>query len=136
MTPETLVSYTIHQANLHQDDSMLAEELNRFAGKHAEERARSGVSLDRAAWLRWRIGGRRAGGRRLGSAATYLKLGWLSRDPGVTIRGMTLALGGEGAMRAARGVRDRGRPRPGPPAPPWLARAANPSEASLRAVLG
>jgi len=136
MTPETLVGYTIHQSNHHQDERMLAEDLARFEHKHAEESRTSGVSLDRAYWLGWRASARREAGRRLGAAAAYLKLAWLCRKPGHAIRGITLALGGEGAMQAARGARDWARaPQPSPAAPVWLARAANPPEGSLRAVL-
>ena len=113
MIPEPLVGYTIHQANLHQDDSMLAEELKRFEGKHAEARATSGVSLDRAAGS---AGGSMPGARadEAGIGGGLLEAGWQRRDPGLAIRGMTLAVGGEGAMRVARRVRDRGSPQARP----------------------
>jgi glycosyltransferase involved in cell wall biosynthesis len=132
---EPLVGYTIHTANMHQDDGMLAGELRRFERKHAEERAELGVALNRASWLRWRVSARRAGGQRLRTAATYFKLAWLCRDPGLGVRGITLAVGGERAMRAGRALRHRTQPEPGPAAPSWLVRAANPSPAALQAAL-
>jgi glycosyltransferase involved in cell wall biosynthesis len=135
MTRETLVAYTIHQANLHQDESLLEEELRRFDRKHAAARDASGVRLDRAAWLWWRLGARRSAGRRLASTATYLQLAWNRRDPGLALRGATVAILGERAMRSARGMLDRARPRQAMPAPPWLPQAATPSEAALQAVV-
>jgi glycosyltransferase involved in cell wall biosynthesis len=136
MTSEMLVGYTIHPGNFHHDEaSILAVDRRRFDQKYAEEWARTGTSLDRTRWLRWRAGAEREGGRRLGAAVEYLKLGWVSRDPGVAVRGVILALGGEGVMRVARRVRHRGKPEPATPAPSWLPLAAIPSAAELRAVL-
>lgn len=135
MTPEHLAGYTVHRGSLHQDESILGEELDQFERKHADELARMGTSIDRASWLEWRAAARRTAGDRLGSAAAHLKLGWVRRDPRVAIRGVALALGGEGTMGAARGVRDQVRPRPTARAPAWLAQAANPSQDALQAVL-
>ena len=135
MTPETLVAYTIHQTNLHQDESVLEDELRRFDRKHGEARAASGVTLDRAAWLWWRLGARRSAGRRLASTATYLQLGWNRRDPGLALRGATVAILGERGMRGARAMLDRAQPRHAFPPPSWLRQAATPSEAALQAVV-
>ena len=134
MTPEVLVGYTVHQTNLHQSDRLLAEELQRFKLKYAAERDEAGVPLDRACWLRWRAGGSRGSGRRFGSAAAYLRLAWLCRDPGLAARGLTLVVGGEWAMRKGRAARLRIARGGGASAPPWLAQAANPSPAAMQAA--
>jgi glycosyltransferase involved in cell wall biosynthesis len=132
---EPLVAYTLHGSNMQQDDAELEAELEHFERKHASARKATGVSLDRTAWINWRIRARRLAGDRRGAAASCLRLAWQSRDPAMVARGIVIAVGGERAAGAARAMRDRvGRGAGGRSSPPWLTDAMAPAESVLRGI--
>lgn len=134
MTPEHLVAYTVHGANMQFRDGAIAHELRYIKSKYASARRELGVSIDRAWWLHWRADARRLAGERLGTASAYLQLGWLERDPRMVARAVILLAGGERSMTVMRHLAGERKEAGEWPEPPWLARAARPSPSDIAAI--
>ena len=113
---EIHVAYTLHGGNMARNENVIAAELERFAAAHAAARARAGVEIDRAAWLRWRFFVLRAVGDRRGAA----RAAWALRDPRLIARGGALVLGGERLLAPLSTVRRTQQRRREPPPPAWL----------------
>jgi hypothetical protein len=98
------------------DDGIVRSEFERLRAKHAGAAAAAGVEFGRA-WLNRRSAARdRATGRRLASAAGYLRVAVDRRSPAMAVRAVGALAGPATAERVRRAVRgDRASPR-------WLER--------------
>jgi hypothetical protein len=102
---EVLVAYTEHAKSMTATAQGAVErELARMAEKHAPLVAEHGGRLGGAELERWRLGGRRRGGGRLGAARAYLATGVREHDAGSLVRAPA-ALLGEGLLGRLRARR-------------------------------
>ncbi len=128
---EPLIAYRLHGANMQIDDTGLMDELRYLNEKYTEASAANAASIDMAGWWRWRINARRLAGDRRGTAAAYIRLARVTRNPQDAIRGVAMMLGGERAMSFARHL---GRSQRQAVAPGWLEAALNVNAETLSEV--
>jgi hypothetical protein len=116
------MAYRLHGANMQRNEAGLTSELRRFSEKHSDARAAHAVSIDMAAWWRWRIGARRFVRDRPGTAEAYWRLARITHSPRDAARGTAMLLGGERAMALMRRLRGEDSCTL---APPWLEAAVH-----------